>query len=80
MHRKDYEEFSNVQKQREQLIPEEFPEGPVGSPIHSETPVSGKSTSWEKGQHRTSAFIYPDKEKHQKLERRVPGAHPLKKK
>lgn len=59
------------------LIPEEFPEGPVGSPIHKHTKVTSKSTEWEKGQQRTSAFTFPDKDQHDDLPRRGPNAHPL---
>ena len=75
----DYKEISTVQKQHDTLIPEEFPEGPYGSGIHEHELVSGKSTDWEEGQHRSSAFTYPDREQHKKLQRRAPGAHPLDK-
>ncbi|WP_152655046.1 hypothetical protein [Oceanobacillus sp. CFH 90083] len=80
MPKKDYQELSTVQKQHDTLIPEEFPEGAYGSGIRENELVSGKSTDWEEGQHRTSAFTYPDKKQHKKLQRRVPGAHPLKEK
>lgn len=80
MPKKDYQELSTVQKQHDALIPEEFPEGAYGSDIGENSPVSGKSTDWEEGQQRTSAFTYADKEQHKKLQRRVPGAHPLEKK
>lgn len=69
--------ISNVEKQREMLIPEEFPEGPVGSPIRANKKVTGKSTDWEKGQQRDSAYVYPDREQHDDLPRRTPGSHPL---
>ena len=59
------------------LIPEEFPEGPLGSSIRKHEPVEGKSTEWEEGQQRTSAFTYADKDQHDDLPRREPGAHPL---
>ena len=72
-----YAEMSTVEKQRENLIPEEFPEGPVGSPIRAHEPVEGKSTEWKKGQQRTSAFTYADKEQHDDLPRRDADAHPL---
>ena len=74
---KNYSDFSNVKNIHDDLIPEEFPEGSFGSPIEAESPVQGKSTPWEKGQHRESAYIYPDKEIHEGLPRHTPGAHPL---
>ena len=71
-----YQDFSNVEKQKNRLIPEEFPEGPVGSPFLADVPVSPKSTPWEEGQYRDSAFVYPDRERHEGLPRQTPGAHP----
>lgn len=59
------------------LIPEEFPEGPLGSSIRKHEPVVGKSTKWEEGQQRTSAYTYADKDQHEDIPRREPGAHPL---
>ncbi|MFB4169315.1 hypothetical protein [Virgibacillus sp. JSM 102003] len=74
--KKKYSNFSNVNNQKN-LIPEEFPEGPFGSAINDEEPVFSKSTPWEKGQRRQSAFVYPDKEQHEDLPRQTPGAHPI---
>ena len=75
--KKIYGNFSNVRNQKNELIPEEFPEGSFGSPIGEDEPVYSKSTPWEEGQRRQSAYIYPDKELHQDLPRQTPGAHPL---
>lgn len=72
-----YSEISNVENQHDSLIPEEFPEGPLGSPIRSHEPVESKSTDWEKGQQRISAYTYADKERHDDLPRRDDDAHPL---
>lgn len=72
-----FSEISNVENMHDTLIPEEFPEGAFGSSINKHTKVESKSTEWEKGQQRSSAFTYPDKEKHDDLPRRMPGAHPL---
>jgi len=72
-----FSEISNVEKLHDMLIPQEFPEGAFGSPIREHEKVEGKSTEWEKGQQRTSAFTYPDKEQHDDLPRQTPGAHPL---
>lgn len=72
-----FSEISNVESMHDMLIPEEFPEGSYGSTIHKDTKVQSKSTEWEKGQQRTSAFVYPDRERHDDLPRRTPGSHPL---
>lgn len=72
-----FSEISNVERMHDQLIPEEFPEGPLGAPHHAEEMVEGKSTEWEKGQQRTSAYVYPDKERHDNLPRQADGSHPL---
>ncbi|MFD2208138.1 hypothetical protein ACFSMW_00210 [Virgibacillus halophilus] len=81
MDRKDdgtpYADFSNVEKLRHQLIPEEFPDGPLGSAINDDKPVEGKSTPWQKGQYRDSAFTFPNKDLHDDLPRQAPGAHPI---
>lgn len=72
-----FSEITNVEKMHDMLIPEEFPEGPLGSAFHKAAPVQGKSTEWETGQQRTSGYVYADKEQHDDLERQTPGAHPL---
>ncbi|MFD1851222.1 hypothetical protein [Oceanobacillus bengalensis] len=74
---KKYSDFSNVDRMKNELIPEEFPEGPFGSTINKEVAVSSKSTPWKEGQKRTSAFVFPDEEQHDDLPRQIPGAHPL---
>lgn len=75
--KKAFSPLSTDEKLHDYLIPEEFPEGPTGSPIHKHSKVEGKSTDWEEGQQRTSAFTYADKEQHDDLPRRGPNAHPL---
>lgn len=72
-----FSEITNVEKMHDTLIPEEFPEGAFGSAIKKDVKVESKSTEWEKGQQRSSAFTYPDKERHDDLPRQTPGAHPL---
>lgn len=74
---KGYSDFSNVKNRRNNLIPEEMPEGPYGSPINADEPVESKSTPWEKGQQRQSAYVFPYKELHEDLPRQVPGSHPI---
>lgn len=73
---KDYSDFSNVKKQKNQLIPEEFPEGPFGSSINKDEKVTSKSGPWVEGQYRDSAFVYPDKDQHAGIPRQADGAHP----
>lgn len=72
---KEYSDFSNVTKIENELIPEEFPEGPFGAVINHDTPVSGKSSRWKKDQQRQSAFVYADKDQHLNEQRNYPNAH-----
>ncbi|MFD1039461.1 hypothetical protein ACFQ3N_13815 [Virgibacillus byunsanensis] len=74
---KNYSDFSNVKNVRNYLVPEEFPDGPLGSPINEDELASSKSTPWEEGQRRQSAFNYPYKEMHEDLPRQTPGSHPI---
>lgn len=74
----NYSDFSNVEKQRNYLIPEEFPEGSFGEDIDENKPItSSKSTPWKENQRRDSAFVYPYREMHEDLPRQTPGAHPI---
>jgi hypothetical protein len=76
--KRDYSDFSNVNNRDNYLIPEEFPEGAVGSPIDEDKPItSSKSTPWTDHQRRQSAFVYPYKELHEDLPRQTPGSHPI---
>ncbi|MGP4064703.1 hypothetical protein ACTWPF_07240 [Oceanobacillus sp. M65] len=75
-----YSDFTNARDRQKKLIPEEFPEGAFGSPINESEPVSGKSTPWEEGQYRESAFVYPDKSMHKDVPRQAPTSHPTQKK
>lgn len=59
---KEYSDFSNVKSVREDLVPEEFPEGAFGSSIDQDDTVLGKSTPWKEGQSRQSAFRHTYKE------------------
>lgn len=68
-------DFGVVQSQRNEILPEEFPEGPYGS-LRNESRL-GKSAPWEEGQRSKSAYTYETREAHEDLQRLVPGAHPL---
>lgn len=71
-----YSDFSNVEKQRNYITAEDFPEGPYGSPIGKDKPVENKSTPWEEGQRTYSNFNYEFKSLHEGLPRQEAGAHP----
>lgn len=71
-----YTDFSSVEKRRNYLTHEDFPDGPYGSPIRQDEPVESKSTPWRKGQRYYSNFNYEYKAFHQDIPRQDPGAHP----
>ncbi|TYS67007.1 cytosolic protein [Sutcliffiella horikoshii] len=71
-----YTDFSNVETQRNYIVPEITPEGPYGAPRGKDTPVENKSTPWREGQRYYSAFNYENKNLHQDIPRQHPGAHP----
>ncbi|MFP7297386.1 cytosolic protein [Neobacillus niacini] len=73
---KSYFDLSNVEKQKNFLTAEEFPEGPFGSPTGKDKPVENKSTPWLEGQRYYSNFNYEDKTFHQNIPRQMDGAHP----
>ncbi|WP_206438432.1 hypothetical protein [Paenibacillus whitsoniae] len=66
-----YTDFKSVESQRNNLIPEEFPEGPYGTSIAYET--LGKSTPWREEQHWTRAYSYENQELHKDIPRGYPG-------
>lgn len=69
-----YSELSTVESQRNEIIHEEFPEGPYGAA--TDEVRLGKATGWEKGQHVISNFTYEDREFHQNQPRHDPASHP----
>ncbi|MFF2483710.1 hypothetical protein [Paenibacillus sp. NPDC058071] len=66
-----YSELSTVESQRNELVPEEFPEGPAGSSLSSDT--LGKSGPWQDGQKRIKRFSYENRSLHDGLLRDYPG-------
>ena len=70
---RDFSDVSTVESQVDNLIPEEFPEGPYGSPINRQL---SKDTPYLESQRSTSAFNYEGKEFHEGLERHDPNSHP----
>jgi hypothetical protein len=72
---KNFTNFSNVEKMENYVIPEEFPEGPLGSPFREKEPVENKSTPWREDQRSYSSFNYEYKALHEDLPRQMEGAH-----
>jgi hypothetical protein len=72
--REEYKDLSTVESQRNDLTAEEFPEGPYGSSLLTET--LGKSSPWRKEQRPQNRFSYENRELHEGIPRQYPGAHP----
>ncbi|MED2009059.1 MULTISPECIES: hypothetical protein [Brevibacillus] len=73
---KPYSELSTVESQRNEILQEEFPEGPYGAATNEAR--LGKATGWEAGQHSTSTrFTYETRQMHEDLPRQFPDAHPV---
>lgn len=70
-----YTDLSTVESQRNDLTAEEFPEGPAGSELKSET--LGKSTPWRNTQRPPNSFAYENHELHKGLPRDYPQDHKL---
>jgi hypothetical protein len=68
-----YSELSTVESQRNELIPEEFPEGAYGMSLPTET--IGKSGPWREDQRRTSAYGFENKDLHEGMPRQYPPDH-----
>ncbi len=71
--RSDYTDVASVESQRNDLIAEEFPEGPYGSPLRSD--YLGKSTPWREDQRPPNRFAYENRALHEGLPRNDPPAH-----
>ncbi|MFA8437412.1 hypothetical protein [Pueribacillus sp. YX66] len=71
--RNKYSDFVPVEKMHNEIIPEDFPEGPYGSPINRRL---GKSTPFGPDQHAKSNFAYENKNLHEGLPRQYPVSHP----
>ncbi|WP_136608831.1 hypothetical protein [Paenibacillus dokdonensis] len=68
-------DVSTVQSQHNDLVPEEFPEGPYGSNLEAES--IGKSSPWRKGQHSPRRFGNENLELHEAKGREYPGEDPV---
>ncbi|WP_424767293.1 hypothetical protein [Paenibacillus sp. sgz302251] len=69
--RKPYTDVSTVESQRNDLIPEEFPEGPYGSDLRTES--LGKSKPWRIDQRPSNRFDYENHQLHAEGSRDYPG-------
>ncbi|ANE48586.1 hypothetical protein SY83_22430 [Paenibacillus swuensis] len=72
--REEYTDLSTVESQRNDLVAEEFPEGPYGSSILSDK--LGKSAPYRKDQRPPNRFTYENRELHEGISRDYPGSHP----
>ncbi len=66
-----YTDLATVESQRNDLVPEEFPEGSYGMSI--DAGKLGKRTPWRKDQRAADAFGYENRSLHEDLERVYPG-------
>lgn len=69
--REPYTDVSTVESQRNDLIPEEFPEGSYGSDLLTES--LGKSTPWRINQRSSNPFGYENRTLHEGIDRNYPG-------
>lgn len=71
--RSDYTDFAAVESQRNDLTAEEFPEGPYGSGLLTET--LGKSSPWREDQRSNNRFSYENRLLHEGMPRVYPQDH-----
>jgi hypothetical protein len=68
-----YTDLATVESQRNDLTAEEFPEGPLGSDLRSES--LGKSSPWRDTQRPPNRFAYENRELHKGIPRVYPPDH-----
>ncbi|MFD2671309.1 hypothetical protein [Marinicrinis sediminis] len=71
--RSSYTDVATVESQRNDTIPEEFPEGPYASTLRTES--LGKSTPWRADQRPPNRFAYENRQLHAELPRQYPPGH-----
>ncbi|CAM4335683.1 hypothetical protein [Paenibacillus tarimensis] len=69
--RRTYRDVSTVESQRNDLTAEEFPEGPYGATLLTES--LGKSRPWRIDQRPINRFDYENRSLHKGLDRDFPG-------
>ncbi|GIP38750.1 hypothetical protein J31TS4_20300 [Paenibacillus sp. J31TS4] len=71
--RLEHTDLSTVESQRNDLVAEEFPEGPYGMTLPTES--LGKSTPWRQDQRPPNRFTYENRTLHEGMEREFPEDH-----
>jgi hypothetical protein len=71
--RSEYTDLATVESQRNDLTAEEFPEGPYGMTLETET--LGKSSPWRQDQRPPNSFAYENRVLHEGLPRVYPPDH-----
>lgn len=71
--RSKYTDVATVESQRNDLMAEEFPEGPYGAELFSES--LGKSSEWREDQRPPNRFAYENRTLHEGLAREYPPEH-----
>lgn len=71
--KRKYTDLATVESQRNDLTAEEFPEGPYGMSLKTES--LGKSSPWRDDQRPPGAFAYENRELHEGLPRVYPPDH-----
>lgn len=69
-----YDDFINVETDRNYQIPEEFPEGTYGEPVNAENPVAEQTDNPQRRPY--SAFNYENKSLHADEQRNMDNSHP----
>ena len=69
--RRLYTDLKTVESQRNDLTAEEFPEGPYGSDLLTES--LGKSKPWRIDQRSSNPYGYENRELHAGMDREYPG-------
>lgn len=66
-------DLDTVESQRNDLTAEEFPEGPYGSSLLTES--LGKSSPWREDQRPPNTYNYENRELHEGMQRNFPEDH-----
>ncbi|SHE14242.1 Uncharacterised protein [Chlamydia abortus] len=66
-------DLDTVESQRNDLTAEEFPEGPYGSSLLTES--LGKSSPWREDQRPPNTYNYENRELHEGIQRNFPEDH-----
>src|SRR5699024_4351784 len=73
INKENFSDFTNVEKNKKQIMTEDLPEGAYGSPFEG---TFMKTSPWEEGQRSISPYTYENKELHKNFPRKMPDAEP----